>query len=513
MYLSELEQASLIPYYDENFSYYLSQSNTEQKLSYLEKQRIRQSLGNMIDFIRVTRSDLQNVLIVYENNCLFYSTSLFDTAPVSGYSYKEETWYQDAIAANGGTLLLPLHTPSYFGTDAQPVFSLVRSLVNLRTRIPYAVIKVDVPADVFDTFLKDVSFYVNSSLFLMDEEQNLIYTNNDSSLQLNLSDVLSADPEQAEITAGDKKLIHESMEIASYKWKLHIYIDQSAIIQKQHGIYLTAFLLYTFGVIFALLSYLGISRSMIQSIHSIAECLNAFKTGDFQKRYVSSSHDELAFLGESVNNMGQQLDELIQREYISTLQRKEAEMRALQSQIRPHFLFNTIGSLIALNQLRKTKELEESLFSLSSLLRYVIDSQIMVSLQEELTFSENYFRLQKLRFGTKLTYSIQCQEDIKEFPLPRLLLQPYFENAVIHGIEPCEHDCTVKIEAAETEHGILIQIRDNGVGFQSGKSEGIGMSNSKERLENSYPKSKITIDSQDGHGCCVTLDIIKGELS
>ena len=111
MYLSELEQATFMPYYDENFSFYLSQANTEQKMSYLEKQRIRQSLGNMIDFIRVTRSDLQNIIIVNENNCLFYSTSLFNATPLPDYAFQQESWYQEAIVSDGEVLLLPLHTP------------------------------------------------------------------------------------------------------------------------------------------------------------------------------------------------------------------------------------------------------------------------------------------------------------------------------------------------------------------------------------------------------------------
>ena len=109
--------------------------------------------------------------------------------------------------------------------------------------------------------------------------------------------------------------------------------------------------------------------------------------------------DELAFLGDKVNDMARQLDELIQREYVCTMRRQEAEMRALQAQIRPHFLFNTISGLIALNQLHKTDELENALFSLSSLLRYVVHSETMVTLNDELKFARHYFELQKLRFG------------------------------------------------------------------------------------------------------------------
>ena len=511
MYLSELEQATLMPYYDENFSLYLSQSNTEQQLSYLEKQRIRQSLGNMIDFIRVTRSDLQNILIVNGNNCLFYSTSLFNAVPLQDYTYEMEPWYQEAVSSDGNVLLLSIHTPSYFGNQGQPVFSLVRSLVNLRTRVPYAVIKVDVPSDVFDSFLRDVDFYVDSTLLLLDKNQNLIYTDYDGTLQINTANAETSGTHSENAEVNGRKMILETMEIQPYGWELQVYIDQASILSRQNTIYIIAFSLYTFGVIFALLSYLGISRSMVRSIHSISECLNAFKAGNFKKQYRSASKDELAFLGEAVNDMGQQMEQLIQREYVNTLQRKEAEMRALQSQIRPHFLFNTIGSLVALNQLGLAKELEEALFSLSSLLRYVLNSQPLVSLGEELEFCGNYFMLQKLRFDSKLTYSIQCPEEAVKFLIPRLLLQPYLENAILHGVEPCHHPCTVLIKVSMTEAGISILIQDDGIGFCSDAKAGIGMVNSKERLQNTYPDSSTTIHGVEGNGCSVNIEI-KGDI-
>lgn len=511
MYLTELQQVTLMPYYDENFSLYLSQANAKQRLSYLERQKIRQSLGNMINFIRVTRSDFQNVIIVNGSNCLYYSTALLNTVPVADYSYADEPWYEEAVSANGRVLLLPIHTPAYFGDSGQPVFSLVRSLVNLNTRIPYAVIKVDVPVHVFDSFLKDVNFYVDSSLLLVDEKGNLIYTNHKDAEET-VSILPKACSDKKQIKLNGKTLLHESIAISPYEWKLHVFMDTAAILKKQRIIWIAAFSLYMVGVVLALLSYLGISRNMMHSIHSISECLCAIKNGDFHTHYVPTTHDELAFLGESVNDMGQQLHELIQREYVSTLQRKEAEMHALQSQIRPHFLFNTIGSLIALNQLKKTSELEEALFTLSSLLRYVVDEQTIVSLDKELDFCQHYFMLQKLRFGPKITYSIDCPKHLKHFRLPRLLLQPYIENAVIHGIEPCEHNCTICISVSEAATGIYIKIQDDGVGFQNTFSDGIGIKNSKKRLQTFCAAGEIAITSEKGQGCCVTLEI-KGDCN
>lgn len=506
IYLTELQQATLMPYYDENFSYYLSQSNESQTLSFLEKQKIRQSLRNTIDFIRFTRSDIQNVVIVNNQDCLFYSTALLNVIPQNGYDYEKEDWYQQAIAADGKVLMLPLHSPAYFGDDSLPVFSLVRSLVNLQTRVPYAVIKVDATTAIFEQFLRKVDFYVDGDLYLFDSNKHLIYTNAAEEAENYISLMANAAEGENQLHAGDTILLHQSVEAEPFGWQLHVLINQSVVFDKQQIVYVAAFSLYLVGVLLALVSYLGLSRKMVRSISSISACMNALTKGDFKTRYTPIKHDELAFLGESVNDMARQLDELIQREYISTLRQQEAEMRALQAQIRPHFLFNTISGLIALNQLHKTSELEDALFSLSSLLRYVVHSETMVTLDDELTFARHYFDLQKLRFGDKFDYIIHYNGNEK-LRLPRLLLQPYWENAIIHGIEPCQHHCIIETEITRSGQNVIIVIRDNGVGFQGDSKKGVGMLNSEKRLQSIYPESSVTVYSVEGQGCCITLQI------
>lgn len=512
IYLTELQQVTLMPYYDENFSYYLSQSNESQTLSFLEKQKIRQSLRNTIDFIRFTRSDIQNVVIVNNQNCLFYSTELLNAIPQDGYDYEKEDWYQQAIAADGKVLMVPVHRPAYFGEDSLPVFSLVRSLVNLQTRVPYAVIKVDATTAVFEQFLHEVDFYVAGNLYLFDSNQHLIYTNAaDEEDRAWL--VSNAAEGEDQIRDGGVTLLHQSVEAEPFGWQLHVLIDQSAVFDKQQIVYGAAFSLYLVGVALALVSYLGLSRKMVRSIASISECMESLTKGNFQKRYVPIKHDELAFLGDKVNDMARQLDELIQREYVSTMRRQEAEMRALQAQIRPHFLFNTISGLIALNQLHKTDELENALFSLSSLLRYVVHSETMVTLNDELKFARHYFELQKLRFGNKFDYVIRCDgEKTLQLRLPRLLLQPYWENAIIHGVEPCQHHCVIATEVSHNGQNVTIVIEDDGVGFDADSGRGVGMLNSEKRLQAIYPTGHVVVYSMRGQGCRITLQIPEADV-
>ena len=179
------------------------------------------------------------------------------------------------------------------------------------------------------------------------------------------------------------------------------------------------------------------------------------------------------------------------------------------SQLQPHFLFNTLNSLIALIYEGKYRELEDGLYNLSDLLRYVLRKDNLVSLREEIGFISSYLMLQKERFGTKLTYSIETDERILETIVPRLILQPFVENSVIHGMEPKETPChiSIKVESMDSER-IRMIISDDGAGFDSREkdySSSIGISNSMNRIRILDPEASISIESMPDSGCVVTI--------
>ena len=213
-----------------------------------------------------------------------------------------------------------------------------------------------------------------------------------------------------------------------------------------------------------------------------------------------------------MNSMIKDIDERIQKTLIAELREKEAENKALQAQIQPHFLFNTINNLIALLYQDDMEKLEKSLYQFSDLLHYVMRKESSVTLGEELTFLDDYLSLQSLRFSTRMTYQMMIQESTKGVEIPRLLLQPFVENAILHGIEPKKTMTTLLISSQFEGDDVVIIIRDNGVGFDVEKTDitkRIGSSNSMERLKLKYEGSSTTISSSPGKGCTVRI-YIKG---
>ena len=202
------------------------------------------------------------------------------------------------------------------------------------------------------------------------------------------------------------------------------------------------------------------------------------------------------------------------------LERREAEYAALQSQIQPHFLYNLLNGLIGLNRMGNRKSLEGALFSLKDMLRYTLEQNDWSTVAEELRFVEKYCELQQVRFQERLTVEIRCEEHAASFPIPKLILQPLVENAVIHGIEPLAEPGRLKVSARAIRKngasGVGILVIDNGVGFSVAElpEDGhIGLRNVRDRLSLAFPHASLKIDSEPGSGTRIAMEIVEDRSS
>ncbi|MEW6160646.1 MAG: sensor histidine kinase, partial [Verrucomicrobiota bacterium] len=167
----------------------------------------------------------------------------------------------------------------------------------------------------------------------------------------------------------------------------------------------------------------------------------------------------------------------------------QARLQALQMQLNPHFLFNTLHAIAAL--MRKDIESADRMIArLSELLRYALESTEAheVSLRQELDFLERYLEIEKTRFGSRLTFQSEVDPQTLPARVPNLVLQPLIENAIRHGIEPQSKPGRIELRIHKKNEWLLLEVRDNGRGLLSGKSpeEGVGLSNTRARLEQLY---------------------------
>lgn len=245
----------------------------------------------------------------------------------------------------------------------------------------------------------------------------------------------------------------------------------------------------------------------------------------------SRRSDEIGFLRTASNLMQKQNKELVDSEYTSQIARRSAQLQALQSQINPHFLYNTLQVIGGLALRKNAPEIYSVTTALGDILRYSLNfTDETVSLAEELHYFESYLSIQKQRFGDKLHISIAVPGEIAAAPVPKLILQPILENSFQHGLPDKKACWDISIEAVRRDGRLEITVSDNGVGIpqeklaelretlrtanygglRSGRHIGLANVNMRIRLRDGGDPFGVDIQSVEGEGTVVTLVLRDG---
>ncbi len=512
MYIKDLEQVIFMPFFDNKVISLLSQFSKQESVSFTDQTLFDNEFGNLISSIRYISNDFYSALIV-NNDKTIYSSSNFNTAePMPGYNWSEESWYQQAIEAKGRIVFIPPHTADYYTPeDSTERISLVCTINNLVTRNPYAVIKIDFLPSTIASLFEDLDFNVPFIAYAVDSADNIVFqTSSDKHMSKMIKTEIS-DPLIKYAGYNEKQVNHLQKRIESTPYTLHILLDRAAAIRYTLNIYAAGIGLYIIAFLISLMLDRKLAKRISEPISAINETLAKVEKGDFEAEYTSKPNWELDEIGASLNHMISDLKETIDKKYVAELAKEKAENKALLSQISPHFLFNTLNTLIALLYDKKYIQLENALYNLSDLLHYVLRKDSMVKTSQELDFLRAYLLLQQERFQNKLEFNIACDEKAKDATIPRLILQPFVENSIIHGMEPMDKgEFTIDIFAKIAGSVLTLSVKDNGVGFDPLKtdfSSSIGVENCLQRIRLLDKDAEIKIESAPQKGCEITIKI------
>ena len=271
---------------------------------------------------------------------------------------------------------------------------------------------------------------------------------------------------------------------------------------------------------------LVVSNLVSKPLHALGIAMENFKKGDFSQKVEVTTLDEVGEACACFNNMVDDIKQLIDKNYVLVLKERESELDVLQAQINPHFLYNTLDSLYWRALDADAEEIGEDILALSQLFRLVLNrGNSIVTVRSEAELLERYLHIQKMRFGERLDYKILINDLILEEEIPKLILQPFVENAIVHGFEKGNTKFYLSV-TGELENGRMIfYVRDTGVGMSKEQvaviweeadarnyaSQRIGkyaIKNVRERLELTYENDfKLQIESEKGKGTTVMISI------
>lgn len=229
--------------------------------------------------------------------------------------------------------------------------------------------------------------------------------------------------------------------------------------------------------------------------------------------------EDLEFLGTIASQLAATLANFDLRRRVEEQRRREvqlrelaakSELKALQAQINPHFLFNALNTLADLTH-TDPKLAEDLIVALAGVFRFALDSSSrdLVPLGEELEFIESYMRIEQARFGTRLCYRMEAPDELRPLLIPPMLIQPLVENAIKHGVSPRPEGGQVTIRAT-LDHGMLrIEVEDDGAGFDPQRARsGVGLANVRDRVERIAGAGHWHVRSSPGAGTCVGFEVV-----
>lgn len=259
-----------------------------------------------------------------------------------------------------------------------------------------------------------------------------------------------------------------------------------------------------------------VSKQLLRPLRQLVQGMKQIRKGDLSIRIKADKGDEFAFINESFNASMQYIDELMKEVYQRKISEKEAVLKALQAQLNPHFLYNTLGSIYWKVYLQGDQETAQLIWSLSELLRYCLEPLDQpTTVNDEIEQINNYLNIQKIRFE-QLNIEWDIQPQTLDIHMTRFLLQPIVENVFIHGFKNKTEDYQIKISSKLTASFLQIAIRDNGSGIppehiallERESDQGIGLSSVRTRIELLHGKPyNVHITSSPMAGTTVLLKL------
>lgn len=360
-----------------------------------------------------------------------------------------------------------------------------------------------------------------TSLFASDDsdDQGIIVVDNDNRYLFGFydleTDVALFEDGAKYMNIGVQSYYIHSRYIQDVPWKVVHMVNEKYALKELNSLRSTVFL-YILLILFVLFIIMTIIyRSFYEPLRNILTSMEELSDERLDERIVDTGNDELHELAENYNDLVMRIQNLVLRVEEEESAKRDAEIKMLQAQINPHFLFNTLNTLRYLAILNNDKPLSQGISALAKLLRNTItDSKELVEIQDELENVENYIVIQKLRYGDLFETELYIEEGLKHAKIMKFLLQPIVENAILHGFEEDRENQLLSIRIVKHEKLVLVEIKDNGKGFDlrchEGKTKnrlsGIGMQNIEDRIQLTYgERYRMQTMSVLGKGTTVRL--------
>ena len=467
-YIDELYRLTLSPYYNDEIMEEIASSPRTPEEILTKKRTIETFLSSVMT---LPRDEVLRVYILTDDDIYSYTRTPYQMEDYD--SYKEAAWYKEALSTNN-PIYIPIHSEKAFGERRTQIFSVARRLRSKENNnYILGVIKVDANYTGIKSICDKVKLENQGALFVINENEEVVYAKNDladSSLLYELS-LQTRNGDFSCYINREKYIVNVTTLQESGLRIIAIHSYNNLTSRAKANLSRTVFLAFI-CIVASIGIFILFIRRFLHPLYHIIDSMKIVQTGDLTVQVPIEQNDEIGYLASSFNTMTSNLknvidrnSELIKKVYEARYLHKVSQYDALCSQIKPHFLYNTLNTISLLIKCGESRDAILCIEDLSRFLRGIMNTDKEIPLKEELSLVSSYLNLQKIRYGDRLSYDLKIEKNTEPVLIPALSLQPLVENTIKHCCEASRTPVAITITSVIQKDQLRIRVADNGPGI------------------------------------------------
>ncbi|WP_070000621.1 sensor histidine kinase [Cellulosilyticum sp. I15G10I2] len=383
------------------------------------------------------------------------------------------------LPKNGNYIISPTYKRFYQTLGNQYIISFFRRINDInQLSKSLGMIRIDVSEKNMNAIYKDIELGKTGFIFITDKEGRILSHSQKDQLGQNISEKDYYQPILESKGGYYRKNVDGRNMLITYHVSQHfIFIGQvpfDELIGKVNTARNLTIIVTLAGILTAFLTFYVISSKISNPISTLKELMKQVEEGNLNVDTKFFRDDEIGQLYQSFHHMVRRIKALVEEVYDTKLKKKEAELQALQMQINPHFLYNTLDVAYWTSRMEKASKTGEIISALSNVFRLGLNKgNEMTTIRKEIEHLKSYLEIQALRYEVVPDFKIDVSPDILEYKIIKLILQPLVENALIHGIAHLDEYGYVQILGYEKGEDIILEVIDNGIGMTREKIDAI----------------------------------------
>jgi len=478
--------------------------------------------------------EIAGVLLVNEHDGSLSN----EIQPVARDPLRQEPWYLSAIQSPRTVQLhpRPIGRNLRMEYSAGDVVSIVKAVVDPLTGSYRGVVLIDMKLEVVKGIFVDMTLGQGGFLFIEDSQGEIVYAPVNAIVYRVRTEWLAgpkrndyagipAEPGISivrEIKGEDYQIIAQDSAVTG--WKTVGVFPLNEIMRQVSSIRYYSLIIAGVTVSFAFAASIFFTGSIARPVIKLRTLMKEAEEGNLAVRFEGRQEDEIGYLGKSFNTMIEKIQQLIDMVYQEQQSKREAELKTLHEQIKPHFLYNTLDTIQWMAQDHGADDIVQVVSALTSLFRIGLSKgKEMIRVSDELEHVKSYLIIQKARYEDKFDFSLSVDEEVLRLMVLKLTLQPLVENAIYHGIKERRGHGSIRVEALRREETLVFRVCDDGVGMSAAKlnsirallshmtpqgreRNGYGICNVNERIQLSFGKKYgLRFESAPGRGTTVEM--------